>query len=494
MHFTTQSSLLPQDAVIVGLFQDDDFDASGQLLDQLSNGALSAFKTRGILKGKAGEAHWFYDVAELEASVLVIGLGKADKYTKDSYIKALHTAAKTVLKSPFKKVSLGLTSSLLNDGSTAEDRRWVVSQAVIEFNYISYRFEDFKSETSPVPALEEVILFSAEEAKVNESAVHFGEALANGVRFARHAVDLPSNIATPTYLAQQALELAQRFASIEAEVLEEEDCEVLGMGSFLSVTQGSIEPAKFIILNYKGADQAVAPVVLIGKGISFDTGGISIKPSANMDEMKMDMGGAASVLGTFRALADLKPKINVVGLIPSCENMPSGSATKPGDVVKSMSGKTIEILNTDAEGRLILADALTYAERYNPKAVIDIATLTGACIVALGTDVAALYSDDEALAAALLKSSERTRDHLWRMPIVNRYLESLTKTTCADLSNIAAGGGRSAGSIVAACFLREFAKAYPWAHLDIAGVASQSGSDSFATGRPVSVLVDYLVN
>ncbi|MES2205491.1 MAG: leucyl aminopeptidase [Pseudomonadota bacterium] len=494
MHFTTQSSLLPQDAVIVGLFQDDDFDASGQLLDELSNGALSAFKTRGILKGKTGEAHWFYDVAALEASVLVVGLGKADKYTKDSYIKALHTAAKAALKSPFKKISLGLASSLLNDSSSAEDKRWVISQAVVEFNYVSYRFEDFKSEASPASALEEVVLFSAEEANANESAIRYGEALANGIRFARHAVDLPSNVATPTYLAGQALALAQQSSAIQTQILEEKECEALGMGSFLSVTKGSVEPAKFIIMNYKGADDSVAPVVLVGKGISFDTGGISIKPAAGMDEMKMDMGGAASVLGTFRALADLKPKINVVGLIPSCENMPSGSATKPGDVVKSMSGKTIEVLNTDAEGRLILADALTYAERYNPKAVIDIATLTGAVIVALGTDVAALYSDDETLAAALLKSSERTRDHLWRMPIVNRYLESLTKTTCADLSNIATGGGRSAGSIVAACFLREFAKAYPWAHLDIAGVASQSGADGFATGRPVSVLVDYLVN
>jgi leucyl aminopeptidase len=262
------------------------------------------------------------------------------------------------------------------------------------------------------------------------------------------------------------------------------------MGSFMAVARGSHEPLRFIVLKYQGAAAAVAPVVLVGKGITFDSGGISIKPAAEMDEMKFDMGGAASVLGTFRALAALKPRVNVIGLIPSCENLPDGRALKPGDVVTSMSGQTIEVLNTDAEGRLILCDALTYAERFEPCAVVDIATLTGACVVALGAVRSGLFSSDDELAQALLDAGESALDPCWRMPLDEDYAEGL-KTHFADVANMA---GRQGGAITAAKFLQRFARMYPWAHLDIAGTAWRGGAAKGATGRPVGLLVDYLLS
>lgn len=493
MHFTTQSSLLPQIAVVVGCFQDEGLDPSARTLDQLSGGALTAFKERGLFKGKAGETQWFYDVAQIETSVLVVGLGKASRFNAEAYLKTLRTVGKVLAKSPFSDVAIGLTRTpIVGTLPVSSMSLWSVAQAVVQLEYAQYRFEQFKSEPAPASKLSNIVLYSQEESSVTEAVIRSAQALVSGMNMTRDAVNMPANVGTPSYLADQALSLAQRYPSIEVEVLGQEACEALGMGAFLSVTRGGPQAPKFIILKYQGAAADQAPTVLVGKGITFDTGGISLKPAVDMHQMKMDMGGAASVLGTFAALGELKPAINVVGLIPSCENMPSGTATKPGDVVKSMSGKTIEVLNTDAEGRLILADALTYAERFNPKAVIDIATLTGACIIALGTEVAALYSDDESLATALLASSQRAGDALWRMPIVDSYLESL-KTGCSDLANVALGGSRSAGSIVAACFLKEFAGAYPWAHLDIAGVVIESGKDFMATGRPVGILVDYLV-
>jgi len=273
-------------------------------------------------------------------------------------------------------------------------------------------------------------------------------------------------------------------------VLERRDIEKLGMGAFLAVSQGSAEPMKFIVMRYEGAAKSQAPIVLVGKGITFDTGGISIKPSADMDEMKFDMGGAASVLGTMRALGELQPKVNVVGLIPSCENMPSGTAVKPGDVVTSMSGQTIEILNTDAEGRLILCDALTYAERFKPAAVIDIATLTGACVIALGNHRSGLFASDDALAEALLAAIANALDPAWRMPLDDEYEEAL-KSNFADMGNV---GGRAGGAITAAMFLKKFTAKYRWAHLDIAGTAWKSGAAKGATGRPVPLLTHFVLS
>jgi leucyl aminopeptidase len=308
-----------------------------------------------------------------------------------------------------------------------------------------------------------------------------------GIELAKEWGNRPANYATPTLLAEAAKELA-RLPGIKCEVLGPKDVEKLGMGSFAAVAQGSAEPLRFIVLRYQGAPKDQAPVVLVGKGITFDTGGVSLKPAAEMDEMKFDMCGAASVLGTFRALGEIQPAINVVGLIPSCENMNDGKAVKPGDVVTSMSGQTIEVLNTDAEGRLILCDALTYAKRFDPAAVIDIATLTGACVIALGGVRSGLFASDETLAAALQAAGEQSQDRCWRLPLDDEYAEGL-KSNFADVANI---GGRAGGAVVAAKFLQRFAGDFAWAHLDIAGTAWKSGAAKGSTGRPVGLLVSYL--
>jgi leucyl aminopeptidase len=315
-----------------------------------------------------------------------------------------------------------------------------------------------------------------------------GQGIAEGVRMARELGNRPANFCTPSYLGDEAKRLGESHG-LSVHVLDRKAIEKLGMGSFLSVTRGSEEPPRFIVMEYKGAGKKDAPVVLVGKGITFDTGGISLKPPADMDEMKFDMCGAASVFGTMRAVAELKPKINVVGLIPTCENMPSGSATKPGDVVTSMSGQTIEILNTDAEGRLILCDALTYAERFNPAAVIDIATLTGACIIALGHHHAGLFSSDDALAAELLQASQVALDPCWRMPLDEEYDDAL-KSNFADMANV---GSRAGGAVTAAKFLQRYTAKFPWAHLDIAGVSHRSGPNKGATGRPVGLLTHFVL-
>ena len=313
-------------------------------------------------------------------------------------------------------------------------------------------------------------------------------AIAQGVQLAREWANRPGNHATPTLLAGAARQLA-KLPRISCDILGPKDVAKLGMGAFQAVAQGSAQQLRFIVLRYQGAAKADAPVALVGKGITFDTGGISLKPAADMDEMKFDMGGAASVLGTFRALGELQPALNVLGLIPACENMPGGSAVKPGDVVTSMSGQTIEILNTDAEGRLVLCDALAYADRFKPRAVIDIATLTGACVIALGGLRSGLFSNDDALAAALLQAGDAALDPAWRMPLDDEYAEGL-KTNFADVANVA---GRAAGSVTAAKFLQRFTGAWPWAHLDIAGTAWKSGAAKGATGRPVGLLVHYLL-
>ncbi len=332
------------------------------------------------------------------------------------------------------------------------------------------------------------VVVGVPQAKASQMAFEQAHARCVGAELAREWGNRPANHATPTHLAQAAQELAGH-KRVSCQVLGPREVAKLGMGSFMSVAQGSEQSLKFIVLKYEGAAKSQAPTVLVGKGITFDTGGISLKPGAGMDEMKFDMCGAASVLGTFRALAQLQPKLNVVGLIPSCENMPDGRAIKPGDVVTSMSGQTIEILNTDAEGRLILCDALTYAERFKPRAVIDIATLTGACVIALGHVRSGMYATDEALAQALQQAGESAFDPCWRMPLDDEYAEGL-KSNFADVANVA---DRAAGSVTAAKFLQRFAGQFPWAHLDIAGTAWKSGAAKGATGRPVGLLLTYLL-
>jgi leucyl aminopeptidase len=337
-------------------------------------------------------------------------------------------------------------------------------------------------------ALKQVRFSSANVTAALESAVRHAQALVAGVELAKEWANRPANHATPSHLARAAQDVATGRA-FKCEVLGPKEVAKLGMGAFMAVAQGAAEPLRFIVMRYSGASASQAPVVLVGKGITFDTGGISIKPAPEMDEMKYDMGGAASVLGVFKALGYLKPKINVVGLIPATENMPDGLAVKPGDVVTSMSGQTIEILNTDAEGRLVLCDALTYAERFKPQAVIDIATLTGACVIALGSVRSGLFSSHDALARALEQAGDFSGDPCWRMPLDDDYAEGL-KSRFADVANVA---GRAAGAVTAAKFLQRFSKSFAWAHLDIAGTAWRSGAAKGATGRPVGLLLQYLI-
>jgi len=353
----------------------------------------------------------------------------------------------------------------------------------------TYLYRHTKPSAGPAPKLGRVTLLcaKADEAAVAEGTKR-GAAVAAGVKLARELANRPGNHCTPTHLAEQAQELGREM-KLKVEVLGRKELEQLGMGAFLAVAQGSEQPPRFIVLRYQGAAASAPPVVLVGKGITFDSGGISIKPAAEMDEMKFDMGGAASVLGTFRAVAQLKPAINLVGLIASCENLPSGRAVKPGDVVTSLSGKTIEILNTDAEGRLILCDALSYTERLAPRAVVDIATLTGACVIALGHHRSGLFTPHDALAESLCRAGDAALDPCWRMPVDAEYDEGL-KSSFADMANV---GPRAGGAITAAMFLKRFAAKLHWAHLDIAGTAWKSGAAKGATGRPVGLLTHYVL-
>ncbi|HEY4999054.1 MAG TPA: leucyl aminopeptidase, partial [Usitatibacter sp.] len=371
------------------------------------------------------------------------------------------------------------------------DIAWKVEHAVIAISDGFYRFDRMKSKPPETKrALHKVTLHVSKRGEISEGedALARGEAIAQGMALAKDLGNLPANVCTPTYLADQAVELGKR-QGIKVEILDQKEIEKLGMGSFLAVARGSVQPPKLIVMEYQGGKKDAPPVALVGKGVTFDTGGISIKPAAEMDEMKFDMCGAASVFGTMKAIALMKLPINVVGVVPATENMPDGNAVKPGDIVTTMSGQTVEILNTDAEGRLILCDALTYVEKFKPAAVVDIATLTGAMVIALGNVASGLFSNSDPLARELLNAGDSAWDRAWHMPLWDDYQEHL-KSNFADFPNI---GTRAAGSVTAACFLSRFTKAYPWAHLDIAGTAWKPGVDKGATGRPVALLAHFLV-
>ena len=373
------------------------------------------------------------------------------------------------------------------------DGSWKIKQAVEIAEHTLYKFNELKSKNKQLRRPLRKITFTVptrRELTKCEPAIKYACAIAKGIKLTRDLGNYPSNICTPNYLAEQAIKLAKNRTSLTVNVLEESDMEKLGMGSLLSVSQGSSEPAKLITLEYRAGKKSQKPVVIIGKGVTFDTGGISIKPSQAMDEMKYDMCGAASVMGTMAAVTELKLPINVVGIIPATENMPSGDATNPGDIFTSMSGQTVEVLNTDAEGRLILCDAITYSKKYNPEVVIDIATLTGACVIALGKHATGLLSNHNPLARELINAGEESGDRVWQLPLWDEYQQQLN-SPFADIANI---GGREAGTITAACFLSRFAEKLQLAHLDIAGTAWLSGSKKGATGRPVSILVQYILN
>jgi leucyl aminopeptidase len=377
-------------------------------------------------------------------------------------------------------------SSLTLKKITVQQKAAALAEVALD---ATYKVNAIKAKSvEPHPLKQLLLLVDKADTDAAEAGAKQGHGLGQGVALAKDLGNLPPNICTPTYLGKQAEKLAKDYG-FKVEVLDQAAIEKLNMGSFLGVTRGSEEPPRFIVLQHLQGKKSQKPVVLVGKGITFDTGGISLKPGADMDEMKYDMCGAASVLGVFKAIGELKLPLNVVGLIPTCENMPSGRATKPGDILTSMSGQTIEVLNTDAEGRLILCDALTYAERFEPAAVIDIATLTGACVIALGHHVSGLFANNDGLAKALLAAGEQANDRAWQMPLWDDYQGQLD-SNFADMANI---GGRAAGSITAACFLSRFAKKYDWAHLDIAGTAWKSGKEKGGTGRPVPLLVTYLL-
>jgi leucyl aminopeptidase len=476
------------DCVVVGVFEGQTLSGAGRQLDSLSKGRVARLVKSGDMTGKSGSTIVLQDVEGIGAArVLLVGLGKQDKFDVKAFSDATRAAWRALAQTRAANVTWLLTQTPVK-GRTAD---WAARVTITIGRELAYRYTETKSKPEPEErALKKVTLIvDPLDEKSAKVALKQGLAIANGADLTRELGNLPPNICTPTYLGNTARKLAKDF-KLKVEVLGQKQIEALKMGSFLSVAKASSEAPQFIVLQYHGAAAKQAPVVLVGKGITFDTGGISLKPGASMDEMKYDMCGAGSVLGTMRAVAEMGLKLNVVAVIPTCENMPGGNAVKPGDIVTSMSGQTIEVLNTDAEGRLILCDALTYAERFKPAAVIDIATLTGACVVALGHHNSGLFTKDDGLADQLLAASKTSGDAAWRMPIDDEYQDQL-KSNFADIANIGTPG---AGAVVAACFLSRFTEAYPWAHLDIAGTAWKGGAAKGATGRPVPLLSQFLID
>ena len=474
--------------VVVGVFEGRKLSGPAQAIDAASGQYLGEVLRKGDLEGALGKTLLLHNVPQVAADrVLLVGLGKEREFGEAAYRKAIAAAVGALKSTGTSEATIFLTEIPVKKRDTA----WRIEQAVIAMMDGVYRFDRLKSKPPETKReLRKAVLHveSRTEIGEGEAAVQRAMAIADGMALAKDLGNLPGNYCTPTYLAQQAQELG-RAQGLKVEVLEQKDIEKLGMGCFLAVARGSREAPKFIVMEYHGGGKDDAPVALVGKGITFDTGGISIKPSAEMDEMKFDMCGAASVLGTMKAVSAMKLPINVVGVIPATENMPGGNAIKPGDIVTTMSGQTVEILNTDAEGRLILCDALTYVEKYKPAAVIDIATLTGAMVIALGHVATGMFANNDSLAREVIQAGEASWDRVWHMPLWDDYQDML-KSNFADFPNI---GTRAGGSITAACFLSRFARAYPWAHLDIAGTAWKSGAEKGATGRPVALLSQFLV-
>lgn len=473
--------------VVVGVYEGKKPTLAAELLDKQSGGYIAGILKMGDLDAKVGSTLLLHQVPHtLCDRILLVSLGKERDFREKEYRQSLTAAFKTLAGLNMADAVIYLTELPVRKREVS----WNVEQAVLIASEQTYRFDRCKSKADPRPALKKLTLSVSRRSDLTQGELGLvrGRAVAEGVALAKDLGNLPGNICTPTYLANRAQEMASE-GDMTAEILDREQMEKLGMGSFLSVAKGSTEPPRLIVLKYHGGPAEQKPVVLVGKGITFDSGGISLKPGEGMDEMKYDMCGAATVLGTMLAVARMKLPMNVYCVVPTCENMPAGNASKPGDVVTSMSGQTIEILNTDAEGRLILCDALTYAERFEPAAVVDVATLTGACVIALGHVATGLYANQDALSRELQAAGEATGDRVWPMPLWDEYQEQL-KSNFADMANI---GGRPGGSVTAACFLSRFTGAYDWAHLDIAGTAWRSGAAKGATGRPVPLLTQFLM-
>jgi len=474
--------------VVIGVFEPRKLCVPGEILNAASDNHISDLLRRGDMEGKAGSTLLLHNVpGTLCDRVLLVGLGKEKDFREKEFRDAILTTVRTLNETGAFDATVTLTELPVKK----RDMSWRIRQTALMAFEALYRFDRFKSKKDEVRRPLRKLTLSVQsrtDLAAAEKALSQGTAIAAGMNLAKDLGNLPGNVCTPTYLAERALELRKQ-SGLKVEVLERADMEKLGMGSLLSVTRGSHQPPKFIVLSHNGGKKGEKPVVLVGKGVTFDSGGISLKPGPEMDEMKYDMSGAASVLGTMKAIAELSLPSNVIGLIPTVENMPGGNASRPGDIVTSMSGQTIEILNTDAEGRLILCDALTYAERFEPACVVDIATLTGACVIALGHVASGMFANDDGLARDLLNAGQNAYDRAWRLPLWDDYQEQL-KSPFADMANI---GGRPAGTITAACFLSRFAKKYHWAHLDVAGTAWKSGEKKGSTGRPVPLLTHFLL-
>jgi len=473
---------------VVGVFESRKLTPAAEQIDNASSAYLSGILDHGDMDGKAGTSLLLHHVPSLACDrVLLIGLGKEKEFRDKEYGAAIRSAIKALEATGAIDATLFLTAIPVKKRNVG----WRIRQAALIAQETVYRFEQFKSQKNDKPRALLNLTLAVErknEVATAERALAQGLAIAKGVALARTLGNLPGNVCTPAYLAETAIQIAKDHA-LECQVLEHADMDALGMHSLLSVAKGSHQPPKLIIVHYKGGKKDEKPQVLVGKGVTFDSGGISLKPGPEMDEMKFDMCGAASVLGTLKAVAQMKLPLNLTVIVPATENMPGSAASKPGDIVTSMSGQTIEILNTDAEGRLILCDALTYAERFKPETVIDVATLTGACVIALGHVATGIFSNDDDLADELLAAGNEARDRAWQLPLWDDY-QDLLKSNFADMANI---GGRAAGSISAACFLSRFTKKFAWAHLDIAGTAWKSGADKGATGRPVGLLTHFLL-
>ena len=476
------------DLIIVGIFEGYLLSETAEKLNELSRGELLRLMKRANFQAKIGQGLPIFQLKNTAFEfLLLIGCGKREELSFSKFRQIMQTTMKSIKFYRVKSAACYLTELKLQEPNPVKIR--LMTTSVYD---ALYTFNALKSEPESPSPLSSMIIHLPEKSqqKACNEAVREAIGIAQGMQLAKDLANLPSNICTPTYLAQEAERLAKAFKSVSTQILDEKAMRKLKMGGILAVSQGSQEEAKLIALSHHGANKKQAPIVLIGKGITFDTGGNSIKPADSMLGMKYDMCGGAAVMGVIKSCAALNIPINVVGIIAAVENMPGGSAFKPDDVITTMSGKTIEIISTDAEGRLVLADALTYCARFRPEVVIDIATLTGAVVIALGVHTAGLWSNHDPLASDLIKAGQESNDRVWLMPLFDEYQEQL-KSTIADMSNV---GGRAAGAITAACFLSRFAKTYQWAHIDIAGTVGMVGNDRMATGRPVPLLIQYLIN
>ena len=485
--WTKGLATLAVDCLVVGVFEESELGAEARAVDAACGGRLQRLLTRGDFAGRAGDTLLVTEVTELPARrVLLVGLGARKQLARRSWRRAWASALTALARTRIASLALALDRP-----AARELDDYYFGRAVAELAGATlYRINDLKTgKKPPAPALKQVLAGPVRKADAAARGFKHGAAIAAAAAIQRDLANLPANVCTPTYLAEEARALAKRHKSLTARVLDEAAIRRERMGCLLAVSQGSRQPPRFIVLEHKGGKAAQPPVVLVGKGVTFDTGGISLKDPPGMDEMKFDMSGAAAVIACLTLAAELRLPLHIVGLVAAVENMPGGKAVKPGDIATSASGQTVEILNTDAEGRLILCDALHYARRFRPAAVVDIATLTGACVVALGHHHSGLMGNDEALIEQLLEAGVRADDRCWHLPLTEDYAEQL-KSNFADFANI---GGRDGGAITAAAFLGKFTQGLTWAHLDVAGTAYQGGAQKGSTGRPTPLLADFLI-